>query len=343
MLDLRPLRHFISVVELGSVSRAASHIGIAQPALSHQMTAMEKELGVKLLYRDQRGTRPTEAGRALYRHAQVLLRQLDDARRAVRLNTDDISGTVSVGLSVTTAEILSLPLLLQVGESHPSIRLQLIALPRRLLGEMLANGRLDIALLFDQGFTKGLTVRPLAIEEVFFVRARIGGEADVPAHKAVELAEVAAFPLLMPCRPHAARMLLETTLTQAGYDFNVVAEIDSVPSMVEAAEAGFGATVLPWSAVYREAAQGRLSVQSFAPPITREISLCRSDTVPLSAAVSTTWNAIEATVTDLVATGRWKGLTLLWNDRPPGQVSLPAPPPVLAPQAPAQRKAETVP
>lgn len=342
MLVLRPLRHFISIVELGSVSRAAGHIGIAQPALSHQMTAIEKELGVKLLYRGPQGTRPTEAGRALYRHAQVLLRQLDDARRAVRLNTDDISGIVSVGLSVTTAEILSLPLLVQLRESHPSIRLQLIALPHRLLGEMLANGRLDIALLFDQGLTKGLTVRPLAIEEIFFVSAGPGGEPDTPARKAVELSEVAAFPLLMPCRPHAARMLLETTLTQAGYNFNVVAEIDSVPSMVEAAKAGFGATVLPWSAVYREAAQGRLSVQPFARPITREISICRSDTVPLSAAVSATWNAIEATVAELVATGRWKGLTLLWNDRPQEQASHPASR-APAPQPLARRMAATAP
>ena len=187
MLDLRPLRHFTAIVEVGSLSRAAAHIGIAQPALSHQVAALEAEFGVKLLHRGPRGVTPTDAGRTLYRHAQVLLRQLDQARRAVSAG-DGVSGTVSVGLSVTTAEILSLPLLRKLQAEHPGICLELVALPRRLLGEMLFNGRLDIALLFDQPPVKMLTTEPVATEEIFFVSRQSGAKK---ASREVCLSEVA--------------------------------------------------------------------------------------------------------------------------------------------------------
>jgi len=306
MLDLRPLRHFTAIVEMGSLSRAAAHVGIAQPALSHQVAALEGEFGVKLLHRGPRGVTPTDAGRTLYRHAQVLLRQLDQARRAVNVG-DGLAGTVSVGLSVTTAEILSLPLLRKLRAEHPGIRLELVALPRRLLGEMLFNGRLDIAVLFDQPPVKTLMVEPLATEEIFFVSQQCAANGSA---EGVTLGEVARHPLLMPCRPHATRMLLESMMTQAGIQFNVVAEIDSVPSMLEAVETGVGATALPWSAVYRQAPQGRLSVRPFAVPITREIAMCRSDTAPLTAAVMATWAAIQPCLEQLVTASIWKGLQL---------------------------------
>jgi LysR family nitrogen assimilation transcriptional regulator len=293
-------------VEVGSLSRAAAHIGIAQPALSHEVAALEAEFGVKLLHRGPRGVTPTDAGRTLYRHAQVLLRQLDQARRAVSAG-DGVSGTVSVGLSVTTAEILSLPLLRKLQAEHPGICLELVALPRRLLGEMLFNGRLDIALLFDQPPVKMLTTEPVATEEIFFVSRQSGAKK---ASREVTLSEVARHPLLMPCRPHATRMQLESMMTQAGIQFNVVAEIDSVPSMLEAVEAGVGATVLPWSAVYRQVLQGRISVRPFAAPITREITMCRSDTAPMTAAVMATWTSIRPCLEHLVNASVWKGLRL---------------------------------
>jgi DNA-binding transcriptional LysR family regulator len=171
---------------------------------------------------------------------------------------------------------------------------------------MLFSGRLDIALLFDQPPTKTLTVERLAAEELFFVSQRAANE-DV---QAATLGEVARHPLLMPCRPHASRMLLESMMTQAGLQFNVVAEIDSVPSMLEAVETGVGATVLPWSAVYRQALQGRISVRPFAVPIAREIAMCRSDTAPLTAAVMATWAAIRPCVEELVSASIWKGVRL---------------------------------
>ncbi len=72
-MDLRQLRYFSSVVELGSFSRAAKHLRVAQPALSQHVRHMEDELGVALLHRTAHGVLPTEAGERLLRHAKTIL------------------------------------------------------------------------------------------------------------------------------------------------------------------------------------------------------------------------------------------------------------------------------
>lgn len=77
-MELRQLRYFVKIVELGSMSRAASVLYIAQPALSQQVTGLERDLG-QLLIRNARGVAPTAAGRTLYQRAVRILRDVQTA------------------------------------------------------------------------------------------------------------------------------------------------------------------------------------------------------------------------------------------------------------------------
>src|SRR5215204_1828268 len=79
-LDLRQLKSLVCIVEVGSFSRASQSLHVAQPALSQQISQLEAELGVKLLARSVRGVAPTEAGLAVYRQAQVILKQVETTR-----------------------------------------------------------------------------------------------------------------------------------------------------------------------------------------------------------------------------------------------------------------------
>ena len=83
-MDTRRLKSFLKIVDTGSLTRAAAALNIAQPALSQQLQSLVAHFRQKLLIRSQQGVTPTEAGRVLYRHAQAILKQFDQAETDVK-------------------------------------------------------------------------------------------------------------------------------------------------------------------------------------------------------------------------------------------------------------------
>ena len=100
-MELRQLRYFVRVVELGSISRAAQDLELVQSALSQQISRLESELSTRLLQRSPKGVTPTEAGLAFFREAQLVLRHAEQAVRSAQQSR--LSGSVSVGMAPTTA------------------------------------------------------------------------------------------------------------------------------------------------------------------------------------------------------------------------------------------------
>src|SRR5256885_16778361 len=111
-MNLRRLKYFVKIVDIGSLTQAADVLHIAQPALSQQLATLEGEVRQQLLLRTKRGVTPTEAGKVLYRHAQLILRQCEQARGDRAARGRGVSGAVSVGLGPgTPAAGPALPLL----------------------------------------------------------------------------------------------------------------------------------------------------------------------------------------------------------------------------------------
>ena len=145
-MNLRRLQYFVKIVDIGSLTQAADILNVAQPALSQQLATLEGEVRQQLLVRTKRGVTPTEAGRVLYRHAQLILRQCDQARVDMIAASQGLTGPVSVGLAPgTAAETLALPLLQAVRARHPGIVLYLNESYGSTLSELIMNGRMDIA------------------------------------------------------------------------------------------------------------------------------------------------------------------------------------------------------
>jgi len=104
-MELRQLRYFVRVVELGSISRAALDLDLVQSALSQQISRLESELSTRLLQRNAEGVLPTEAGVAFFREAQLTLRHADQAVRS----TPALPALLAVHLGVVMALFASLP------------------------------------------------------------------------------------------------------------------------------------------------------------------------------------------------------------------------------------------
>jgi LysR family nitrogen assimilation transcriptional regulator len=118
-MDVRQLRYFVSIVDAGSLSKAAQKLFIAQPSLSQQIAGLEIELKTKLLLRSAQGVMPTTAGSVLYRHARLVLRQMEQIRADVRDDSGGEAGTVAVGLPTSIAAILATPLLCASANGFP--------------------------------------------------------------------------------------------------------------------------------------------------------------------------------------------------------------------------------
>ncbi|MFI9174648.1 nitrogen assimilation transcriptional regulator NAC [Streptomyces lincolnensis] len=281
-MDTRRLYSFVKIVDAGSITRAADILHIAQPALSQQLSALEAQFKQQLLIRSKRGIAPTEAGRALYRHAQLILRQIDLAHAAVDVSGRAPAGSVSVGLApYSMGAALALPLLRSVRERYPDILLHINENFGGVISEAIMTGRMDMAFIYGAGPLRGVQFEPLRTEDLFLIAAPGGvvppGDGDVP------LEELAGVGLLLPSRIHTIRQVVDAAFQHASLEPKVVGEIESVLTLVSAVGADLGATVLPWSAARAILDVRNLVVRRIADPaIQVKLSLCTSDHQPLS-------------------------------------------------------------
>jgi LysR family nitrogen assimilation transcriptional regulator len=186
-MELRQLRYFVAIVDHGSLSRAALVMHVAQPALTQQLRQLEQELGAQLLHRSAQGVLSTDAGKVFYEHAQAILKQVVDARSAVTQSTTRPSGSVTLGLPHSISGALALPLLMAVRAHYPEITLQLTEELSGNLAEQLKSGRINLAVLFDDGQLGAFATSALVDEALMFIcRA---GSAHAPDKSAVTLAQ----------------------------------------------------------------------------------------------------------------------------------------------------------
>lgn len=282
-VDFRKLKSFVKIVDAGSVSRASSILRTAQPALSQQIAALEAHFKQKLLIRSNHGITPTEAGVVLYRHAQLMLKQLDQAQADVGRAAAALSGRVSIGLATySTTSTLSLPVLKRMAALHPDITVHINDSFGQVLSELIMTGKMDMAIIYGSGPIKGVDLRPLFREELFLIAPPamlLDGDADT----ALPVAALEGVKLLLPSKGHFLRQLLDESFGRARLTPTVVAELESVATLGAAVAEGLGATILPHSVAVASARLGSAQIRKLVRPATEAtVSLCVSDHLPLS-------------------------------------------------------------
>lgn len=325
IMDIRHLKYFVKVVELKTITAAAEALFIAQPSLSQHMANLEAELGVKLLERSVHGTRATNTGELLYRHAKMILRQFDDAQSAIRSESEAPSGRVAIGLPTSTSRIVAAPLLERIRERYPLIELELIEASSGDLVAQVASDRLALAVTMNARADSRLRIEPVLEEELFVVVAATDQTAD-----ALSVDALAALPLLLPTHPNSVRVAMERLFNERHLRFQLVAETSAVEILILAVERGLGATILPTSAFALAQQHGRVrGVPLLDRPLLRELSLSLSVSAARSPAVQCVRETLLRVIQDEIAQGRWLGVRLLSDaeQRPetPAKTGVPRP------------------
>ncbi|WP_423195741.1 MULTISPECIES: LysR family transcriptional regulator [unclassified Cupriavidus] len=305
-MELRQLRYFVHVVELGSMGQAAQRLGVVTSALSQQISRLESELSTRLLQRTSSGVVPTDAGLAFWRQAQLALRHADDAMRAAQLAR--LSGHVSVGMAPSTIAVLGLPFMTAMRERYPEIRLHLVENLSGNLAAMIGARQLDLAVLFQTESVQRWSMAPL-LDERLFVIAR-PDFAGMPATPQVRLDALGDLPLLLPSSVHGLRSLLNTAFARSQHALHIVAEIDGLAMLMDAVRAGLGATIQPGAAVARHIGAPLAMVEIIDAGVQRPNVVVSLSDDELSPAGLAARGVLDSVARDLVRAGRWPGATL---------------------------------
>ena len=307
-MELRQLRYFVAIVDHGSLSRAALVLHVAQPALTQQLRQLEEELGTKLLHRSAQGVHSTDAGKVFYEHALAILKQVADAKSAVTQSAERPAGAVTLGLPHSISGALALPLLTAVRERYPEITLQLTEELTGNLGEQLKSGRVNLAVLFDDGQLASFATTPLAEEELRFICR----SESAPAQDSMTLAQALATTLILPGLQHGVRPRIESTARNAGLHTVNVIEINSIAILKSAILADMGATILPVAPVLAEVERGAMRALPIRDPaISRTVVLCASKNIPLTNAASAVSRLVAQVAASLCESGKWIGARAL--------------------------------
>jgi LysR family transcriptional regulator, nitrogen assimilation regulatory protein len=232
-VDFKQLQAFVQVAELGSFTRAAQVLHTAQPALSRQVRALEVALRQNLFERNGRGVTPTPAGQRLLAHGRGILQQMQRAQEDLQEHRGAASGVLCVGLPPSLSRTLTAPLVQAFRQQFPKARLSIVEGLSTYLLEWLAQGRVDCAVVYNATPSAAVTLLPVLQEKLVLVSARRAPNKVPKPARALPLAELAQRELVMPSRPHAIRMRLETLLAQHQLAPRIALEIDSVGAMLE--------------------------------------------------------------------------------------------------------------
>lgn len=237
-MDLKQLRLFIHVAELGGFARAADVLNVGQPTLSRQIRALEVDLGTTLFHRNGRGVVLTPDGARFVDHARGVLHAAEAAVQVLHRDNRRLTGRVVFGLTPSVGRLLIPELVRRFRDELPNASLSIVNLLSVALQDHMRAGRLDFAIMHRPLPSREISVSTLSIEELYLIGpSKKGLKPEVP------FAQLESLPLAIPSTLHLIRRELEREAARAGIRLNVVLEVDVLESLFDVVAQGFGHTV----------------------------------------------------------------------------------------------------
>ena len=264
-LNLDQVRTVLAIADLGSFSKAAQALHLAQPTVSLHVRELEQRLGVALVLRRARGLELTPAGSLLVERGRGLLRDADDTLALLRAQTQGRSGRVRIGASTSVLAYVLPPVLARLARDEPGIDLQLQLLGSPDMLRLLRDGALDIGLVsLPIAGAHGLE---LAHWRSDAMAAFVPPGWDAPA--TVTPGWLAERPLILNDALTNMQRLTAAWFAAAGEAPRPRIELNYTEAIKTLVAAGYGASVLPVESPHDEMLRERLQVRPLDPPLTR--------------------------------------------------------------------------
>jgi DNA-binding transcriptional LysR family regulator len=257
--DLRQLEIFCKVVEIGSFSKAADAVFLAQASVSERIANLEKMIGTKLLDRLGRQVVPTKAGELLYKHAILLL----DMKKTARLEMEDFlgvkQGEIHMGGSTIPGEYILPKIIGSFNEKYPSISVVLTIADTSEIETRVLKGSLELGVIGSKSSHKGLIHQELWKDELVLA---VPAQHRWARKKVISLTELFEEPFILREVGSGTLKSMEDYLrdpeSKAAGSLQVVARFGSSTAVKEGIKAGLGVSILSARAIDTELKTGML-------------------------------------------------------------------------------------
>jgi LysR family nitrogen assimilation transcriptional regulator len=246
-MDLDVLKCFRRIVALGSLSKAASELGISQPALTRQIKRLEHVLKCELLVRNSRGVQLTEIGEFLLSRAGPLLDQAELIGEELSARLGSLSGEVAICMPASLHRSVTSPLLAEIRRDMPGVRLRVIDGFDAVVHHQLREGLVDIGVLVHdtERVIDGVDQSPLAREPLELV----GKRSAFPSGARFKMKDLCDKELVLPGPGSHVRHQIEELFRRQGKVIRVAIEVDSIQLINDLIADGEFYSIAPQSAV----------------------------------------------------------------------------------------------
>ncbi|WGD31117.1 LysR family transcriptional regulator [Ancylobacter sp. WKF20] len=250
-ISLKQIRYFVAAAETGRISQAAVELNVSQSAVTAAIQQLEGMLGARLLDRTPTGVSVTLEGSRFLSQGRQILTAVAEAVRDARHSTDEISGTVRVGVTYTVSGYFLPRHQMRFQSSFPGISIELFEAPRSVVEQALVDGALDVAVLL----VSNLNNREDLASQLLLRSARrlwLAPSHPLTRPERVSLADVARYPYVMLTVDEAKHTALRYW-TALGLEPRTIFRTSSVEAVRSMVGGGMGITVLsdliyrPWS------------------------------------------------------------------------------------------------
>jgi len=297
-MDLRQIEYFVALYDERSVTKAAARLNVVQPALSMQISRLERTFRTKLFDRNSRGVVPTDVGRTFYGICQKILGDVDEAQRYLRDASGTIAGNLTIGLMPSVANSVLPAVLARYKAEYPEVTLRIVEAYSGSLMDQLNSVKLDLAVVNNSSSLGRLAITPLFRDYLVLVTRYLPGKrppAEISSNRLQD------FRLVLPSQRQGMRALVDSMLAPKGIKLQPEIELDSLGPTIELVRESDWATILPIVAVKQTVDRKLLRCQRIVDPeMPREVMVAAPITRGPTLAAELFLKTLKAAVSKLL-------------------------------------------
>ena len=270
-MELRQIQYFIEVAKREHVTEAATHLHIAQSAVSRQIFNLESELGVDLFIREGRNVKLTTIGRIFLQHVEEAVTILDNARREVKEYLDPGHGTIRIGFPSSLATYTMPTAISAFRDRYPEVKFQLKQGAYYDLIDHVAKGEIDMALLGP------VPMKEKKVKGSILFSENLVALLPVSHHLAnassLKLSQLREDGFIMFPGGYILREILVEACQQQGFQPNVAFEGEDIDAIRGLVSAGLGVTVIPEITLIDGLPRATVKIPIIEPNVTRTVGI----------------------------------------------------------------------